>query len=167
MRKEILEVIIKRLLQIAADGTLTAGETDEEGNIIEPLIKHIDLWNRNVEFIEQDESWARPAVFVEFSPINWEGVKTTATEVHYRCKSTLLLHIVTDWAGPTYDGSTCRDEELANLDLSEWIQRALLGAAGDSFHRLELQQTASNHDHEELVEQIETYSFVGMRTLTL
>lgn len=30
------------------------------------LIKHIDLWNHNVEFIEQEENWERPAVFVEF-----------------------------------------------------------------------------------------------------
>lgn len=29
------------------------------------LIKHIDLWNHNVEFIEQEENWERPAVFVE------------------------------------------------------------------------------------------------------
>lgn len=26
------------------------------------LIKHIDLWNHNVEFIEQEENWERPAV---------------------------------------------------------------------------------------------------------
>ena len=32
------------------------------------LIKHIDLWNHNVEFIEQEENWERPAVFVEFCP---------------------------------------------------------------------------------------------------
>ena len=25
------------------------------------LIKHIDLWNHNVEFIEQEENWERPA----------------------------------------------------------------------------------------------------------
>ena len=34
-----------------------------------PEVKHIDLWNHNVEFIEQEDSWARPAVFVEFGPI--------------------------------------------------------------------------------------------------
>ena len=35
-------------------------------------IKHIDLWNRNVEFIEQEEAWERPAVFIEICPITWE-----------------------------------------------------------------------------------------------
>ena len=31
-----------------------------------PEVKHVDLWNHNVEFIEQEEGWERPAVFVEF-----------------------------------------------------------------------------------------------------
>ena len=38
------------------------------------LIKHIDLWNHNVEFIEQEENWERPAVFVEFCPIQWNAI---------------------------------------------------------------------------------------------
>ena len=29
-------------------------------------VKHIDLWNNNVEFIEQESAWQRPAVFIEF-----------------------------------------------------------------------------------------------------
>lgn len=38
------------------------------------VIKHIDLWNHNVEFLEQEEAWARPAVFVEFGVITWSPV---------------------------------------------------------------------------------------------
>ena len=34
-----------------------------------PEVQHIDLWNHNVEFVEQEEGWARPAVFVEFGKI--------------------------------------------------------------------------------------------------
>ena len=30
------------------------------------LIRHVDLWNRNVEFIEDEQLWPRPAVFIEF-----------------------------------------------------------------------------------------------------
>ena len=36
-----------------------------------PEVQHIDLWNHNVEFVEQEEGWARPAVFVEFGKIEW------------------------------------------------------------------------------------------------
>ena len=47
------------------------------------LIKHIDLWNHNVEFIEQEENWERPAVFVEFCPIQWNAI---VPGVEYRAK---------------------------------------------------------------------------------
>ena len=30
-----------------------------------PAVKHVALWNHNVEFIEQEDGWERPAVFVE------------------------------------------------------------------------------------------------------
>ncbi len=36
---------------------------DESG---QPLIRHIDLWNEQVEFIEQEEPFDTPAVFIEF-----------------------------------------------------------------------------------------------------
>lgn len=39
------------------------------------VIKHIDLWNNNVAFIEQEDGWERPAVFVEFMPVNWMPMK--------------------------------------------------------------------------------------------
>ena len=59
-------------------------------------IKHIDLWNRNVEFIEQEEGWERPAVFVEFGSIQWKPI---VNGVEYRAEPQITLHIVTDWAG--------------------------------------------------------------------
>jgi len=167
MRKELFETIISRLSKLAADGTMTAGTTDSNGDVIEPLIRHIDLWNRNVEFADQDEAWERPAVFVEFLPIQWEGVKTTRTEYAYRCKGSLILHIVTDWHGATYPSSPFRDESLAMLDISEMIHGALVGASGESFSRLDLVNAASNHDHEELVEQIDTYNYIGQHSITL
>ena len=56
------------------------------------LIKHIDLWNHNVEFIEQEENWERPAVFVEFCPIQWNAI---VPGVEYRAEPLIKLHIVT------------------------------------------------------------------------
>ena len=38
-----------------------------------PEVKHVDLWNHNVEFIEQETPWERPAVFVEFGEVVWDG----------------------------------------------------------------------------------------------
>lgn len=39
---------------------------DGEGEDAPRLVKHIDLWNQNVAFIEEESPWPRPAVFIEF-----------------------------------------------------------------------------------------------------
>ena len=74
------------------------------------LIKHIDLWNHNVEFIEQEENWERPAVFVEFCPIQWNAI---VPGVEYRAEPLIKLHIVTDWEGSSADGSELQEDALA------------------------------------------------------
>lgn len=74
MRKEIYKMLCERL-----------------GNI--PEIKYIDLWNHNVEFIEQEDNWERPAVFVELCPINWEA---TVAGMRYVTEAKVNLHVVTD-----------------------------------------------------------------------
>ena len=56
-------------------------------------VKHVDLWNHNVEFIDQEDSWARPAVFVEFGPIAWQPYVGGG----YRGEGSVRLHVVTDW----------------------------------------------------------------------
>ena len=56
-------------------------------------VKHVDLWNHNVEFIEQEDSWARPAVFVEFGSIAWQPYVGGG----YRGEGSVRLHFVTDW----------------------------------------------------------------------
>ena len=52
-------------LYVSAEGSY--GVVEPGGDVPEGwerAIKHIDLWNHNVEFIEQEEQWDRPAVFV-------------------------------------------------------------------------------------------------------
>ena len=85
MRKELYNMLRERLKEV--DGG---------------AVRHIDLWNHNVEFIEQEDGWERPAVFVEFCPIRWNaivsGVEYRAEPVvrqtpapsarkHYRCST--------------------------------------------------------------------------------
>lgn len=67
---------------------------DESG---QPLIRHIDLWNEQVEFIEQEEPFDTPAVFIEFRPVQWRtlGGTTQQADVPFR------LHVVTTWKGST------------------------------------------------------------------
>ena len=125
-------------------------------------IKHIDLWNRNVEFIEQEEGWARPAVFVEFGPIQWKPI---VNGVEYRAEPQITLHIVTDWAGASSEGSPFREDALEVFDLPDKIHRRLANLEGETFGELDLAQSITNHDHEDIVETIEVYQYVAIKRL--
>ncbi|MBR3571668.1 MAG: hypothetical protein IKN99_00215, partial [Bacteroidales bacterium] len=58
MKKQLYLAIKNRLKNIpGADG--------------QPLFKHFDLWNQQVEFIEQETPFQTPAIFVEFQPLQW------------------------------------------------------------------------------------------------
>lgn len=110
-----------------------------------PEVKHVELWNHNVEFIEQEEGWERPAVFVEFGTIVWSPLKSNA----YRGKGTVNVHLVTDWS----EGG-----QEAAFALSQKVSVALDGLDGETFGGMALAETATNHNHEEILESIDTYA---------
>lgn len=149
MRKEFYLAVSERLMSI-------------EGN----PIKYVDLWNNNVEYIEQETNWPRPAVFVEFLPVRWERM-TQRSAGEYQARAEIRLHIVTDWIGSAstqYDETT-RLEAIEALDLSEQIHRAMLGLAGDHFGDVEIQASVTNHNHDELIENVEVYQVTFVRSI--
>lgn len=165
MRKELYKAICDRLgrLYKLPDGSvceLIEGTEVPEG--AERLIPHIDLWNHNVEFIEQEENWARPAVFVEFCPIRWNAL---VNGVEYRAEPQVNLHIVTDWAGAASAGSELEEEALEVFDLPELIHEKLSCMEGETFKVFDLEESKTNHNHEDIVESIEVYSCVAFKRL--
>ena len=165
MRKELYKAICDRLgrLYKLSDGSvyeLAEGMEAPEG--AERLIPHIDLWNHNVEFIEQEENWARPAVFVEFCPIRWNAL---VNGVEYRAEPQVNLHIVTDWAGAASAGSELEEEALEVFDLPELIHEKLSCMEGETFKVFDLEESQTNHNHEDIVESIEVYSCVAFKQL--
>lgn len=123
---------------------------DEENGL---GIKHVDLWNHNVEFIEQETVWDRPAVFIEFCPIRWEAHQRG---VSYRAEALVKLHIITDWVERL--DLECGDSEgIDELDLSAAIQGVIGCMDGDKFYGFDIVETATNHNHEDIVESIDTY----------
>ena len=126
-------------------------------------IKHVDLWNRNIEFIEQEESWARPAVFIEFGTISWQLLTEGHTQLG---EGTLKLHVVTDWQGSTAAGSAYANESLEYLDYSRRIQEEIQGIKGEGYYGVTLIETYTNHDHEDIIESIEVYKYRCVRELT-
>lgn len=159
MRKELYKAIADRLFLIASDGSMIDPEAEEQP---ERLIKYVDLWNHNVESIDEEQPWERPAVFVEFTPIVWDVVKPGR---EYRCKPVVNLHVVTDWGGDASSAAGLQEDALDVLEFSEIIHRALQGLEGESFGRFELVETHTNHNHDELVESVEVYRCVGERKL--
>ena len=51
-------------------------------------------------------------------------------------------------------------ESLGRVDLGEAIERALTGLYGERFNRMHLVESAYSHDHEEIVEDVQSYRYV-------
>lgn len=164
MRKEIYETLCSRLeqLHVTPDGFYGVVEPGVEvPDGWDRAIKHIDLWNHNVEFIEQEEQWDRPAVFIEFAPIDWkQPVKIPGD---YRGDCIVHLHVVTDWHGSSAAGSDFKSKSLEVFDLLDSLLFVLDGLTGESFSRFHLISSRTNHNHDELLENIESYQCVLSR----
>ncbi len=157
MREELYRKLKARLEALCVNA---AGEyyerpdgagTDDE--LYPRAIKHVDLWNHNVEFLEQEAPWPRPAVFVEFVPFKWH---TVVPGVEYRAQPMVNLHVVTDWA---------EQKNIGEFRLLDRIHELLAGLEGETFVEFDIDSSATNHNHEDIVENIETYTCTAVRHL--
>lgn len=157
MREELyrrLKIALSSLcINAAGEYFIRPDEADVDDETYPRAIKYIDLWNHNVEFIEQECAWERPAVFVEFVPFKWSAI---VPGVEYRSTPLVNLHVVTDW-GVEYESEAFR--------LLDEIHCLLAGMSGDNFKEFDIESSSTNHDHEDIVENIETYTYVGFRHL--
>ena len=129
MRKELYQMLCDRLKEVGGGA-----------------IKHIDLWNHNVEF----------------RPIKWNAI---VNGVEYRAEPEVALHVVTDWTGSVSDGSPFKEESLEVFDLLEEIHAALACMEGETFKEFDLVESDTNHNHEDIVENIEVYQCVAIKSL--
>lgn len=136
MRKELYKDIIESLKEVSE-------------------VKHIDLWNQNVEFLQEDPAFERPAVFVEFGQIDWN--KLSGPEHEWKGTGEIRLHIVSDWIGSAAASSEDLDTSLSVFDLAKKIHAVLEGMTGNGYRNLMLTQTKTNHNHEDIIENIEVY----------
>ncbi len=140
MRKQLYLDIKNRLKTVK-------NEQDEQ------LFQHFDLWNRQVEFIEQETPFACPAVFVEFAPMAW---KTRGNRVQ-DCDLTVRLHIVTEWFAGTADYSPTEQQALDFLDIIDKAVAQLQGFSAEYMNTWMRVQSITNHDHERYVDNVEEY----------
>lgn len=145
MRANIYKALVAKLKEY----------TDAEGN---QVFKHFDLWNEQVEFIEDETPFEVPAVFVEFQTINWGD---TMQRIQ-RGTVPIRLHIVNEWKGASNDGSIYQEKALERLDLVDGLANHLFdwkaGASGVNIQRMQRNTSYTNHNHGELVEDIEDFT---------
>ena len=123
-----------------------------------PIINHFDLWNRQVEFLDDETPFALPAIFVEFPHVDWAPPIQTIQ----RATIPITLHIVTEYKGSESDGSRYQADALERLNIVDGLASHLYNwrFSGDSFTVQQTHRTASdtNHDHGEIIEDIESFS---------
>jgi hypothetical protein len=140
MRKNIYLAICEKL-------------TELKNNNGQNLIQHFDLWNNNVQFIEEEMPFNTPAVFVEFAPIQWKYYPNRTREAVIR----LRLHVVTRKTAPTDTNSQYLNESLNFLDLLDNIQNLLSGHILEGTNPLTPVASTTNHNHNELFNCIEEF----------
>lgn len=85
--------------------------------------------------------------------------------MRYVTEAKVNLHVVTDWLGSSAANSDQREESLTVFDLLEKIHTALADVDGEHFKEFDISNSTTNHNHEDILENIETYSYVGYREL--
>lgn len=147
MRANIYKALVEKL----------KAYTDAEGN---QVFKHFDLWNEQVDFIEDETPFETPAVFVEFKSIDWGDTMQNMQ----RGTFPIRLHVVTEWKGATNDGSIYQDEALKRLDIVDGMATHLFNWShkeGETYiQRMQRRSSYTNHNHGELVEDIEDFTCV-------
>lgn len=143
MRREIYQALKERLQDKVTD------------------LKHIGLWNENMEDLPSGILFETPAVFVEFAPITY----TSAGQGTPRVPMEIVLHLVHKYTPEEpheslelSDDPRCLDDDpLAYLDLIEQVESAPIGLAGDGFSGLQLISSDLDHQHGELMHHWATF----------
>jgi len=160
MRKQIYNTLIAQLkravydangrFRILTEAELESAQQAEEsgGEKVNYVFKHFDLWNHNVEFIEQEIAWDTPAIFFDFQDLKYDtgqGIRRANFVVH--------LHVVSS-VEFRYDG---QDEANSRFDLLDLPYKLLHFYNGNGLSGVAQLGSQTNNDHEELVESIESF----------
>lgn len=119
-----------------------------------PEVKHYDLWNENMDNLDQGGIFDTPAVFLEFDPISF----TSQARGIPRCPITLTLHVITRYTPQRPTRSGYAPEALQHLELLERIEMALIGLSGEGFSALQLVSAELGHNHTALQNHLERFT---------
>lgn len=140
MRKIIYQTISNALLAILDENQ-------------QPVINHVDLFNNQLLYAEEEQPFNTPAVFIEFRDIAWNVLPRGRREAVV----TVNLHVVTDsrlgrWA-----------DAVEVFDLLDQINAAIHGLTysdenGKAMDALTCIASSTDSSFDELQDNIETYA---------
>ncbi|MDR1120054.1 MAG: hypothetical protein LBM08_03975 [Dysgonamonadaceae bacterium] len=124
----------------------------------QPVIRHFDIWNNNITYLQDEQPFFMPAVLIEFQPIQWRhqgnGVREAAV--------TVMLHVLIQRNAPTQNNQKYEDPGLCFFDLLTDINRCLHGHSKTSFNfghdAVTATQSVTDHDFEEIQHHIEAFT---------
>ena len=119
----------------------------------QPLFRHFDLWNQNVAFIEQETPFEVPAIFIEFSELQWHQLGSRCADADL----TIRIHIVTTDFMQTADYSPMEHEALLYLDIADLVCDCLQGYEPACCNRMMRTRSIPNHNHERYVDTMEEF----------
>ncbi len=137
MRKQIFKAIAQRIAERVPD------------------VKFIDLWNEHIVEVATSVPWPLPAVFIEFEQYDVRQLSRWQREADVPVR----LHIVTRFM-PYTGGATDKRIDLAlqYFDLIDQVNAAMQALSGKGFTAFQLTASATNHNHGELMENIERWT---------
>lgn len=141
MRKQIFLDIQKKVLSVVDQNK-------------EPIIKHFDLWNNQLKFLETENPFDSPAVFLDFHNISWHTLGCGVREGEF----SFSLHFVTRFYENTSSHSPCQDEQLDFLDIPEKIAKVLDCSRIMNSSTMTLTSTSFDKNHYQYIESIDTYT---------
>lgn len=123
----------------------------------EKAILCFDLWNENIANLTKQRTFRTPGVFIEFLPVQWRqlGCRVRQAETSFR------LHVITVTLATSNSDYT--DEAHYRFRLIRAMEEALAGMTGVdkkrgiSFNHCTLAESWTDHNHEQVCEDVETW----------
>lgn len=118
----------------------------------ESVIKHIERWNNQLQYAEQEQPFECPAVFIEFAPITWQPLQRGIREANVQ----ITLHVVTD------SRVGCWSDTIKVFEFLDTIYTDLYGLHVTEGKRtidtMRLLQSLTDSEFDELEDNRETYT---------
>lgn len=106
-------------------------------------VKHVDLWNQQTDFLEEETAFEMPAIFIELGDIEWNVMKG-----FFRGWGEVRIHTVIPWSS---------EAPIEAWHLTDSIWTALFRIQGEGFDSLYPCMTIPNRSHGEIFENIDVF----------